>query len=296
MNKFRQNSKSQNSLKLRETNPSRPDLLKVNCQSLKNISFYPKAKTLLNKFPLSHRSHRILAPITSSRTSQINLKQRQQQLKKYFSVVSTQQRLLTAKIISARDKNIDTIIENHDSFNERYSPNKHKFSHKLIGEVQLPRKFFNMTPQEKELEEFCHVKFSRIPEEKTLEKKKNLEVENFKKNAMSKSKERLRKVLTTIKHYKTIKIDPAVLPKIMQYLPGVPYGLSGSKEFLFACKEGDLDKVSVMIEENKWLVHVFDNSGQSALHWAIKRNHLAIAKLLLQNGGWIDNTDFVRII
>ena len=248
-----------------------------------------KTKPTLNKFPLSNVSHRALPPLIRSKPCSINLKQRQIQIRNHFSIVNSQQRALTAKILSAQEKNIDIIIENNDSFNERYSPSKHKFSHKLIGEVQLPRKFFNIIPQERELEVMRKVELKDEKDDKNDKNNKNLiqnnpTVNNLHMIPMNKSKERLRRALTAIKHYKQMKIDPMIIPKIHEYIPGVPYGLPKSKEFLAACKEGDIETVTTLIAANKWLAHVFDTSGQSGLHWAVKRSHMSVAKTLHQNG------------
>ena len=157
----------------------------------------------------------------------------------------------------------------------------------------MPRKFFNMIPQDKELEQIRNIRFSPRAESKVY-REKPAEVDGIVKFAMAKTYERLRKALTSIKHYKSLKIDPMIIPKIREYLPGVPYGLPKSKEFLSACKEGNMEVVQAMIEKNKWLVHSFDNSGQAALHWAVKRNLAVMVKVLLQAGAWIDVADFVR--
>ena len=85
-----------------------------------------------------------------------------------------------------------------------------------------------------------------------------------------------------------------MIQKLKNYLPGVPYGLPKSEEFLIACKEGNLEEIQALFEVNKWLVHVFDISGQTGLHWAVKRKHKHVAEFLLQSGIWIDVTDYVN--
>ena len=207
-------------------------------------------KSLLNKIPFANTSRRSYISITHNKNHFKNLKQKQIQLKNHFSLINSEQRLLTAKIVSAREKHIDTIIEKVDSFNERYSPSKHKFFHKLIGEVQLPRKFFNIIPQEKELEQIRNIKHEIIKEDiKPVEI--TPKVEQLHRLSRIMVADRFRKALSSIKHYKEMKIDSMIIPKLNEYLPGVPYGLPKSKEFLNACKEGNLEAVIAMIELNK---------------------------------------------
>lgn len=249
----------------------------------------------LNRIPVSNLSRRVTLQISSPKPFRKSLKQRQQQLKTHFSAINLQQRQLTARILNSREKNIDTIVENHDSFSERYIPSKHKFSHKLIGDIQLPRKFFNIIPQEKELEEARTVRIK--PNLLQISPSVlNIPYENLQKVYQNKINDRYRRAMSSIKHYRILKIDPMIVYKIRDFLPGVPYGIPKSKEFLTACKEGNVEDVALMLEANKWLAHVFDSSGQSSLHWAAKRGHLKVARILIVAGTWVDNLDFVRDI
>ncbi|OMJ73303.1 hypothetical protein SteCoe_28056 [Stentor coeruleus] len=99
--------------------------------------------------------------------------------------------------------------------------------------------------------------------------------------------------MSCIRHYASLKIDPMILTKINEILPGVPYGIGNSREFLTACKEGNHEKVTLMLESNKWFAHIFDGSGQSALHWAVRRGHTRIVRILLAAGTWIDSLDYI---
>jgi hypothetical protein len=292
--KNRINSTEKRNLKLTITNPSTPISGFKTLTSFSNTTS-PQSqpmKTSLNKHPFSNTSHRLKVRVDLKKANNLNIKQKQFQLKNYFSLLNSKQKALTHKILSAQDKNLDAIVENNDSFNERYSPIKHKFSHKLIGEVQLPRKFFNMIPQERELEIIKHVDLKKKVE--NIEPTGKVpDVTNINKASFNKPKERLRKALTAINHFKEMKINPIVLHKISEILPGVPYGLPKSKELLIACKEGNTETLNSLLESNKWLAHIYDNSGQSGLHWSVKRNHTPIVKSLLEAGAWVDTTDYV---
>lgn len=246
--------------------------------------------TRLNKLPLSIVSHRALAPIYVSGPKVLSIPENQQKLRKIFSTANLNQRLLTAKILGFRDNAIDTIVENNDSFYDRYCPTKHKFSHVAIGEVQLPRKFFNTNKCDKLFASRTQENFTKNFEKARLLDKPLKNSTKFDSTAL---KELRRKAMTSINHYKKLKIDPAILHKLAEYLPGVPYGQPKSQEFLTACKEGNLELVIALLETNKWLVHVYDKSGQTGLHWAVKRKQVSIASLLIKNGLWVDVSDFV---
>lgn len=263
--------------------------------SIVNSPAPSQIRKTLNRIPISNLSRRVTLQISSPKPFRKSLKQRQQQLKTHFSAINLQQRQLTARILNSREKNIDTIVENHDSFSERYIPSKHKFSHKLIGDIQLPRKFFNMIPQEKELAEARTVRIKPGPLQ-ISPSVLNIPYENLQKVYQNKINDRYRRAMSSIKHYRMLKIDPMIVHKISDFLPGVPYGIPKSKEFLTACKEGNVENVILMLEANKWLAHVFDSSGQSSLHWAVKRGHARVAKILIAAGTWVDNLDFVRVI
>ena len=60
------------------------------------------------------------------------------------------------------------------------------------------------------------------------------------------------------------------------------------------CRDGDLNRVQVRVELNRNLVNDFDLMGYTGLHWAAKRGHLDIAKILLEHGADPDAEDMVR--
>ena len=251
---------------------------------------FPK-KLQLNRYPLPKVSHRKMPPLYVSKTQFLSIHQKQKKLSKIFSVANIEQRQLTSKILSFRENEIDAIIENNDSFNDRYSPTKHKFSHKLIGEVQLPRKFFNSSSNDKLFSKTSltfRTNALKFPE--SLSKP----VRNSNKPSQDVLREYRRKALTSIEHYKRLRIDPTAIPRLKEFLPGIPYGHSKSEDFLIASKEGNVEKVLALLELNKWLAHVFDKSGQTGLHWAIKRKQSQVARVLIQSGIWVDVCDSVK--
>ncbi|OMJ68689.1 hypothetical protein SteCoe_33796 [Stentor coeruleus] len=297
------------SLKGSKTSQSQRKSVYSNCTTLKNplksLSSNPfktsstlgtpsiyQNKGFLNKFPISTLSHRATLQIFHQKPFRKSLKIRQQQLKTYFSTINLQQRQLTNKIFTTRVKNIDPKVENTDYLSGRYSPSKHKFTHNLIGELQLPRKFFTTAAQDKFAELNTNTP-TKINDKEPIIKNKPVTSQNLKKSHNLKIKERYRRVMSCIKHYSSLKIDPMILTKIHEILPGIPYGIGNTREFLTACKEGNNEKVTLMLESNKWLAHTFDGSGQCALHWAVRRGHVKTVKILLAAGTWIDSLDYV---
>lgn len=251
-------------------------------------------KGFLNKVPISNLSHRATLQIFQ-KPFRKSLKIRQQQLKTYFFSINLQQRQLTNKIFTTRVKNIDPKVENTDHLSGRYSPSKHKFTHNLIGELQLPRKFYTTAAQDSLAEGSPNISDKNNGKSPII-KNNQISSQNFERVHKMKIKERIRRIMSCIRHYASLKIDPMMLPKIHEILPGVPYGIGNSREFLTACKEGNSEKVILMLESNKWFAHTFDGSGQSALHWAVRRGHGKIVRILLAAGTWIDSLDYVRII
>jgi ankyrin repeat protein len=43
--------------------------------------------------------------------------------------------------------------------------------------------------------------------------------------------------------------------------------------------------------QNRWIVHVWDSTRMTALHWAAKRNHLMLITELINFGNFIDARD-----
>ena len=103
----------------------------------------------------------------------------------------------------------------------------------------------------------------------------------------------MRKVLAAACHYKVLNLKSVSLNRIKECFPGAPYGLKDSKKFVKLIKEGELFAVAKMLQNNKWLAHTFDMSGQTALHWAVIRGHFEIVKMLLEYKAFVDVNDFV---
>lgn len=54
-----------------------------------------------------------------------------------------------------------------------------------------------------------------------------------------------------------------------------------SKELILACKNNNASEVSRLLNCNRYLVFDFDHYFMTPLHWACKRNHYEVVKVIL---------------
>lgn len=227
--------------------------------------------------------------------SPVSIEDKRKKLSRFLNRVNSDQRIMTARILRERKEEEEKKPDTSDSFKKRYDPNRLTFSHKLIGKVQLPRTVFNILPQNSELAIF------RKPVIKPLESPIALRPPKEKPGRLDKSnpirrKELMRKSLVSFKHYKNLKLFNYTPQKVIEILPGRPYGQRNSKDFFDACRTGNLEKVQKLIKANKWLALTFDSSGETGIHWAVKRKNLELAKILIKAGAWVDSSDYVKIM
>jgi hypothetical protein len=70
-----------------------------------------------------------------------------------------------------------------------------------------------------------------------------------------------------------------------------PYGMKFAHKFIRAVKFGDTASVVKMINSNPRIIETVDTLRQTSLHWAVKRNDLEIAKILVKRGVDINGID-----
>ncbi|CAK84607.1 unnamed protein product (macronuclear) [Paramecium tetraurelia] len=78
-----------------------------------------------------------------------------------------------------------------------------------------------------------------------------------------------------------------------QVISQKPFQKEHSYEFIQAAKQGKEWEVKEFIKDNKYLVYDFDYIYMTALHWACKRGHFEIVKLLVENGADIEFQDII---
>ena len=114
--------------------------------------------------------------------------------------------------------------------------------------------------------------------------------------AHSPNSERLRKALTAFKHLKSLSLSAKEIANLPKLAPQKPYGLVGSRFFMKACKNFNINVIESMLELNKWLAQSYDYMHLTALHWATKRKFLLVMEKLLDAGAYIDARDAVLFI
>ena len=73
----------------------------------------------------------------------------------------------------------------------------------------------------------------------------------------------------------------------------VPYEKKNSYNLINDCKQGNIKQVGKLLQQNRYLVHDFDNCFMTGLHWACRRNHHEIVKLLLEKGADPNQEDLI---
>lgn len=189
-----------------------------------------------------------------------------------------------------------------DSFEEKYSPKTHEFFHKVIGKIQIPRNSFRLTTATIESQD-SELNFNRISP-LVLNNHAVYSAQNSPKHTFELNTSKLlhltkfeiiRKVFAAVAHFRNLNLHQLSTKRLYESFPGVPYGIKNSQNFIKAVKDGEFPKVAKMLQDNKWLAHIFDYTGQTPLHWAVIRNQFDIAKLLLDFKAFVDVNDYVRL-
>jgi hypothetical protein len=205
----------------------------------------------------------------------------------------------TIKTAKSGEHNTELTEDRDDSFRQHFNPVHRTYSHPLIGEVKLHNFAFNVAvdpvpalckslapaPSDALNERLkTDLDKARFPAVKFFEEMK----ETVRK---TKSAERKRRVLTSISHFRRLNIDQGNISKLSQMISNKAFGIQGSRDFMKACKDGDLRKAKYMLTDNRWLSQIKDHVNQTALHWAARRGNLEIAKLLIEQGCFVDSRD-----
>ncbi len=64
-----------------------------------------------------------------------------------------------------------------------------------------------------------------------------------------------------------------------------------AKIFFEAVKQGNLELLETMLNKDRFIVYEFDHVGETALHWAAKRNMPHVIKLLFKYGAFANQKD-----
>lgn len=190
-----------------------------------------------------------------------------------------------------------------DSFNERYSPTKRVFFHKIIGKFKLPSKMFKIASKDLDPKDTPVTKSKLfespyahpLPNHRPTILVPNIRIGHYVIKCLNK-RVLYRKVYSAVAHYNILNLKQYSFRRLKEFFPGRPFGLKNSEKFLKACKDGDGLLVNYMLQSNKWLAHVYDYSGLTALHWAVIRDKLEVVKILIMQGAYVDVNDYVNFI
>ena len=107
-----------------------------------------------------------------------------------------------------------------------------------------------------------------------------------------KKKKFLRNFIDAAKQMKEMRINPNDLVS-KKLFPSKPFERPNSKALIYSAKNGDIERLKELLQENKLLVYDFDNVNQTALHWAAKRNFVPIIRVLIEYGANVNAFDMV---
>ncbi|TNV70647.1 hypothetical protein FGO68_gene6482 [Halteria grandinella] len=73
-----------------------------------------------------------------------------------------------------------------------------------------------------------------------------------------------------------------------------PYQRPLSNDFIHAVKLNQMEKVTILLEKNRYLVFDFDFYNMTGLHWACKKGLVEMAELLIKNHADVDAVDILH--
>jgi hypothetical protein len=241
---------------------------------------------------MSHIPSRKSYKFTLIKQPQFDLRLRQKEISDFLSSANSFRKHSSGNSFIKRGKTIESHTDRHEGFKNRYNPNKHIFTHELIGQVSLPRRVVSLVRPESELDLLKQVSIEQ-PYHLNEIKIKTPVFEVLKRDSWHRMLDIKRRAMTAIRHMLVLKLKPGQIHKLDSLIPKQPFGLAKSYKFLHACKEGNLIEVKKLLDENAWLVHSFDGSKETGLHWAAKRKFYEIMKVMLSAGAWVDCRDIV---
>ena len=228
-----------------------------------------------NLIPISHSPRRMTRPEKKVHISRLDLQRCSQEIGQLLRSTSSR------TVFTNRPVDLlllpEAVKDAEDSLCQRYSEKDHVYTHELIGTVHLGSFAGRMSVR-------------KLPRTK-VSMKVQLTVSLGKPQEIK--SEKGWKALSAIRHLIQLQVPLGLIPKLSLLVPQQPYTAANSFQFLMACKGGQTSTVAEMLRKSKWLALEYDSVKQTGLHWAAKRAHLEVAKLLLDNGAYVDSKDSV---
>ncbi|CAG9329034.1 unnamed protein product [Blepharisma stoltei] len=180
--------------------------------------------------------------------------------------------------------------QNDDNLSARYDPTKRRFTSEWTGDIDIKNFQYALSNiQEKSLSTPLLTK----PKEK-IDINKIPELISFREQARKIEKQKpdyIRCLRKSFRELKSMNLNKDQIPNLSSITCKIPYGRPNSKQFFSAVKSGDEEETQKFLLKDPFLVHVFDEVGLTALHWASLRNYPGIVSLLLSKRAIIDAID-----
>lgn len=204
----------------------------------------------------------------------------------------------TINIAKSNDVHSEPQSDHEDSFTRRFDARSRQYSHKLIGDIKLYSFKFNIATEDSH--GHAESRASTLQIEPKLPKVTLPSLSKFfdevkEKEKSAWTKERKRRMLTSINHYRALHTSKTTKSQLNKLLPSTSLGQHDSREFFNSVKEGDLRSVTNLLRDCRWLAQSRDGADQTALHWAARRNYHQIADILLESGAFVNSRDIVRL-
>lgn len=164
---------------------------------------------------------------------------------------------------------------------ENYFPKERRYRSTMTGEIKLDRSIIRLlTP----VLDDVTIKPSTLPPKISIQT--NPQVTEFFKVANTPLRKKLNYkycVMRSIDDFKSLSLPNDKVSEIQNIIPRTPYSSSKAHSFIKACKFGSVEEVELLIGIDPNLVYCFDNLSMTGLHWAALRNFVKVARCLLEN-------------
>lgn len=177
--------------------------------------------------------------------------------------------------------NIEELIDLEASSKEAFLPDIRNFASNLLEKIELPIKSFS--------------KVKLAPRQFTLLTPiESSDSEEMQLRVINNARRTGRSHQSSPKALKTRHDHTFTKPDFSFNLPlksPTRYVTLEAKEFIGVAKGGNANEVLSLLTKNRKLIEATDSLNCTALHWAVKRNHLEVAKILIHEGSNLEVKD-----
>jgi hypothetical protein len=178
-----------------------------------------------------------------------------------------------------------------DSIYQHYFPQQRLFKKSIIGEIKLPNNTFNLSSPRADAyttplaPDFPAIELPKILETTNLLKQVAKSCDGRRFSMLKKFKSSLKAVNSGLFNYYDQVDEEAAQAK--------EYEKPESKEFLRACKLGEITILKVLLSKHPGIENVCDYVRMTGLHWAALRGRAEVIDLLVSHGAKVNALDCV---